>query len=441
MSLKTPEKVEKLRMALHGKAKEEPEFRFYQLYDKLYRGDVLEFAYRVSRSKKGAAGIDGMTFEQIEVEGVERWLGKLTQELKQKTYKAGPLKRVWLEKPDGTQRPLGIPSIRDRVVQTAAVLVLGPLFEPDLQAEQYAYRKGRRAHDAVRHVHSLVNTGHTEIVDADLSGYFDTIPHAELMTSLARRISDRHVLALIKQWLVAPVEEIDKRGRRHRTTRAKNEKRGAPQGSPLSPFLSSVYMRRFLLGWKTLGIDQKLNAHIVNFADDFVICCRGTGAQAMSAMRQMMERLKLTVNEQKTGLRFLPEESVDFLGYTIGRCYSTKTGKAYLGTRPSKKSIRKLTAEVSKLTASRRTLLDADVVVRQLNWLLSGWSQYFCLGPVDKSYRVADAHTTYRLRQWLRRKHKISGSGTKRYPDEYLYKSLGLIQLRKKPQNLPWAKA
>jgi len=320
-------------MALHAKAKEEPEFRFYQLYDKLYRDDVLEFAYRVSRSKKGVAGIDGMTFEQIESEGVERWLGELTQELKQKTYKADPLKRVWLEKPDGTQRPLGIPSIRDRVVQTAAVLVLGPIFESDLQPEQYAYRKGRNAHDAVRHVHSLVNTGHTEVVDADLSGYFDTIPHAELMKSLARRISDRHVLALIKQWLVAPVEEIDKRGRRHRTTRAKDEKRGAPQGSPLSPFLSSVYMRRFLLGWKTLGIDQKLNAHIVNFADDFVICCRGTGTEAMLLMRQMMERLKLTVNEQKTGLCFLPDESVEFMGYTIGRCYSTKTGKAYLGTR------------------------------------------------------------------------------------------------------------
>lgn len=441
MSLVTPLKVEKLRMALHAKAKEEPEFRFYQLYDKLYRSDVLEFAYRVSRSKKGAAGIDGMTFEQIDSEGLERWLGKLTQELKQKTYKADPLKRVWLEKPDGTQRPLGIPTIRDRVVQTAAVLVLGPIFEPDLQPEQYAYRKAHQAHDAVRHVHSLVNTGHTEIVDADLSGYFDTIPHAELMTSLSRRISDRHVLALIKQWLVAPVEEIDKRGRRRRTTRAKDEKRGAPQGSPLSPFLSSVYMRRFLLGWKTLGLDQKLNAHIVNFADDFVICCRGTGAQAMSLMRQMMKRLKLTVNEQKTGLRYLPAESADFLGYTIGRCYSTKTGKSYLGTRPSKKSIRKLTTKISELTEPRRSPLDTEVVVGQLNRLLSGWSQYFCLGPVDKSYRVADAHSTHRLRQWLRRKHKVSGAGIKRYPDEYLYETLGLIQLTKKPQNFPWAKA
>lgn len=441
MSLVTPPKVEKLQMALHAKAKEEPEFRFYQLYDKIYRSDVLEFAYRLSRSKKGKSGIDGITFEKIESEGVGMWLGKLTQELQQRTYKADPLRRVWLEKPDGTQRPLGIPTIRDRVVQTAAVLVLAPIFEPDLQPEQYAYRKGRNAHDAVRHVHSLVNTGHTEIVDADLSGYFDTIPHAELMTSIARRISDRHVLSLIKQWLVAPVDEIDKRGRRQRTTRAKKEKRGAPQGSPISPFLSSLYMRRFLLGWKTLGHDRRLKAHIVNFADDFVICCRGTGAEAMITMRSMMDRLKLTVNEQKTALRYLPDETVDFMGYTIGRCYSTKTGKAYMGTRPSKKSIRKLTTKVSELTDKRRSLLEAEVVVRQLNRLLTGWSQYFCLGPVSKSYRVADAHTTHRLRQWLRRKHKVSGSGSKRYPDEFLYDSLELIQLSKKTSDFPWAKA
>ena len=441
MSLVTPPKVEKLQMALHAKAKEEPEFRFYQLYDKIYRKDVLEFAYKLSRSKKGKSGIDGITFEKIESEGAEAWLGKLMQELQQKTYKADPLRRVWLEKPDGTQRALGIPTIRDRVVQTAAVLVLAPIFEPDLQPEQYAYRKGRNAHGAVRHVHSLVNTGHTEIVDADLSGYFDTIPHAELMTSIARRISERHVLSLIKQWLVAPVDEIDKRGRRQRTTRAKNEKRGAPQGSPISPFLSSLYMRRFLLGWKTLGHDRRLKAHIVNFADDFVICCRGTGAEAMITMRSMMDRLKLTVNEQKTGLRYLPDETVDFMGYTIGRCYSTKTGRAYIGTRPSKKSIRKLTTKVSELTGKRRSLLEAEVVVGQLNRLLTGWSNYFSLGPVSKSYRVADSHTTHRLRQWLRRKHKVSGSGTKRYPDEYLYDSLGLIQLTEKTSNFAWAKA
>ena len=441
MSLVTPPKVEKLRMALHAKAKEEPEFRFYQLYDKLYREDILEFAYRCSRSKKGGSGIDGVSFEQIESEGSEAWLGKVMQELKQKTYKAEPLKRVWLDKPDGTKRPIAIPTIRDRVVQTAAMLVLAPIFEPDMQPEQYAYRKGRNAHDAVRHVHSLVNTGHTQVVDADLSGYFDTIPHAELMQSISRRISDRHVLALIKQWLTAPVDEIDKRGRRQRTTRAKDEKRGAPQGSPLSPFLSSLYMRRFLLGWKTLGHDRRLKAHIVNFADDFVICCQGTGAEAMSTMRRMMDKLKLTVNEQKTGLRILPAESVNFLGYTIGRCHSSKTGKAYIGTRPSRKSVRKLTTEVSRLTDKRTSLLDAEVVVGQLNRLLVGWSNYFHLGPVSKSYRVADAHTSHRLRQWLRRKHKVKGSGTKRYPDEFLYDSLGLVHLAPLTRDLPWAKA
>jgi hypothetical protein len=249
------------------------------------------------------------------------------------------------------------------------------------------------------------------------------------------------VLALIKQWLVAPVDEIDKRGRRKRTTRSKDEKRGAPQGSPLSPFLSSVYMRRFLLGWKTLGHDRRLKAHIVNFADDFVICCQGTGAEAMLIMRSMMERLKLTVNEQKTGLRILPDESVNFLGYTIERCYSSKTGKAYIGTRPSRKSVRKLTSEISRLTDKRRSLLDAEVVVRQLNSVLEGWANYFCLGPVSKSYKAADSHATHRLRQWLRRKHKVSGAGIKRYPDEYLYVNLGLLQLASRTRNLPWAKA
>lgn len=200
-------------------------------------------------------------------------------------------------------------------------------------------------------------------------------------------------------------------------------------------------MRRFLLGWKTLGHDRRLKAHIVNFADDFVICCRGSGAEAMHTMRLMMKRLKLTVNEQKSGLRTLPDETVDFMGYTIGRCYSTKTGKAYYGTKPSKKSIRKLTTKVSELTATRRTLLEAEVVVGQLNRLLAGWSHYFCLGPVSKSYRVADAHTTHRLRQWLRRKHKVNGTGTKRYPDDLLYDSLGLIRLTEYTRDLPWAKA
>ena len=241
-------------------------------------------------------------------------------------------------------------------MQTAAVLVLEPIFEADLQPEQHAYRPGRSALDAVRQVHALLNTGHTEVVDADLSGYFDTIPHAELMKSVSRRISDRHLLGLIKMWLEAPVEEIDDRGRHHRTTRNKDEHRGCPQGAPISPLLSNLYMRRFILGWKTLGHQQRLGAKIVNYADDFVICCRGTADEAMRVMRDMMDRLKLTVNETKTQLCRLPDESFDFLGYTIGRCYSPKTGRAYIGTRPSKKKVTRLCREISEMTSGRWTL-------------------------------------------------------------------------------------
>jgi group II intron reverse transcriptase/maturase len=440
MSLTTPAKVEKLQKALHAKAKEAAGYRFYQLYDKVYRADVLRYAYRLCRANAGASGADGMTFETIELRGVEVWLGELTETLEKKTYRAEPVRRVWIEKANGKLRPLGIPTIRDRVVQTATVLVLEPIFEADLEPEQYAYRPNRSAHDAVKHVHGLVGRGYDEVVDADLSGYFDSIPHAELMRSVARRISDRHLLALLKQWLVVPVEEDDGRGGRRRTTRAKDEKRGVPQGAPISPLLANLYMRRFLLGWKALGHQRRLAAYIVNYADDFVICCRGSAVQAMQVMRGMMARLKLTVNEEKTQLRRLPAESIDFLGYTIGRCYATKTGRAYIGTRPSTKSVQRLTARISDLTARRMTLLEAETLVRRLNRLLIGWGNYFCLGPVSRSYRAVDAHTRYRLRQWLCAKHKCQGQGTSLYPDEYLYEQLDLVRLTVRTRNLPWAK-
>lgn len=441
MSLATPPKVEKLQKALHAKAKGEPEFRFYQLYDKVYREDIVAYAYRVCRANGGAAGVDGESFEAIESGGLERWLGELRQELREKRYRAAPVRRVWLAKAGGGRRALGIPTIRDRVVQTAAVVVLEPIFEADLPREQYAYRAGRSALDAVRRVHELVRDGATEVIEADLAGYFDTIPHAELMRSVARRVSDRHMLALVKQWLVAAVEEDDGRGGWRRTTRAKDEKRGIPQGAPISPLLSNLYMRRFVLGWKALGHERRFGAHIVNYADDFVICCRGDAEAAMEAMREMMGRLGLEVNEDKSGIRRLPDESVEFLGYTIGRCYSKRTGRAYIGTRPSRKSVRAVTRRISALTAPRYTRLEAEVVVRRLNRLVLGWGNYFCLGPVSQAYRAVDAHARHRLRQWLRRKHKRRGREPKYYLDEHLYDTLGLVYLPRRTRDLPWANA
>lgn len=441
MSLLAPEKVQKLQAALHAKAKGSPEFRFYALYDKVYREDILFYAYRLARAKGGAPGVDGQSFRDIEAYGVQRWLGELRQELKEKCYRPQPVRRVYIPKANGKLRSLGIPTIRDRVVQTAAVVVLTPILEADLRPEQYAYRSGRNAHDAVRHVHGLLSTGYSEVIDADLSDYFGSIPHAELLQSLARRISDRQVLRLIKQWLVVAVEEDDGRGGRTRTTQAKDRKRGIPQGAPISPLLSNLYMRRFLLGWKTLGLENRLQARIVNFADDFVICCRGTAEQAMAAMREMMQRLKLTVNEDKTHCCRIPQEHFDFLGYTFGRCYSAKTGRAYIGARPSKKSIRKVCREISARTARRWLLKESSDRVEELNSILKGWANYFCLGPVSEAYRAVDGHVKFRLRQWLCNKHKQVGRGTTRYPDEYLYEVLGLERLPVRTRSFPWAKA
>ncbi len=256
--------------------------------------------------------------------GEERWLGELAERLKKKDYRPEAVKRVWIPKPNGKLRPLGIPTIIDRVVQTAAMIVLEPIFEADLQPEQYAYRAERGAQDAVRAVHRLLNTGHQHVIDADLSGYFDSIPHAELMKSVARRIIDRHVLQLIKQWLDAPVEEDDGHGHRKRTTSNRDAGRGTPQGAPISPLLSNLYMRRFILGWKQRGYARRWSAHIVNYADDFVICCKGQADEAMDAMRRMMDTLKLTVNDDKTHLCRIPQERFDFLGYTFGRCYQPR---------------------------------------------------------------------------------------------------------------------
>ena len=436
MSLIPLPKVRKLQETLHAKAKSAPTYRFYALYDKVYRQDVIRFAYGCCFENAGAAGVDGETFDAIEAYGWERWVDELAEELRKGTYRPQAVRRVYIPKPDGKQRPLGIPTIRDRVVQMAALVVLEPIFEADLQPEQHAYRPGQSALDAVRKVQTLLDAGHREVIDADLSGYFDSIPHAELVTSVARRVSDGRLLRLIKSWLEAPVEEQDERGRKRRTTRAKDEGRGTPQGAPLSPLLSNLYMRRFILGWKVLGHQQRLNAFIVNYADDFVICCRGTAEAAMTVMRSMMSKLRLTVNETKTRLCRVPEDTFNFLGYTFGRLYSPRTGGAYLGVRPSAKKIQAICAAISEQTERRWLFLDPDELVGRLNRMLRGWANYFSQGAVGAAYRIVDTHVCFRLRQWLGRRERVQGSDRSRYSEPYLRRTYGLIKLEGRPRGI-----
>jgi len=343
MSLATPDKIRNLQRKLYCKAKAEPAFRFYLLYDKICREDILRHAYALARDNAGAPGVDGMTFEQIDASGVEVWLAGLREELVSKTYRPDPVRRATIPKPGGGERPLGIPTIRDRVVQTAAKIVLEPIFEADFEDSAYGYRPRRGAVDAVKETHRLLCRGYTDVVDADLSKYFDTIPHSDLLKSVARRIVDRHVLHLIKMWLQAPVEERDGDGKR-RISGGKGNRRGTPQGGVVSPLLANIYMNRFLKHWRLSGCGEAFRAHVVSYADDFVILSRGFAAEALAWTRAVMTKLGLTLNEAKTSVKDARRQGFDFLGYTLGPRHLPKEGagisaqarptRACCGSRP-----------------------------------------------------------------------------------------------------------
>jgi RNA-directed DNA polymerase len=433
MSLATPEKIRTLQRKLYRKAKAEPAFRFYVLYDKIYREDILRHAYAVARANAGAPGVDGLTFAAIEASGLEAWLAGLREELVLKTYRPDPVRRVMIPKPNGGgERALGIPTIRDRVIQTAAKIVLEPIFEADFEDNAYGYRPARGAVDAVKDVHRHLSRGYTDVVDADLSRYFDSIPHAELMKSVARRVVDRHVLRLIKMWLRAPIEERDGDGKR-RIGGDKGNTRGTPQGGVASPLLANIYMNRFLKYWRLSGCNEAFRARVVAYADDFVILSRGCAAEALAWTKAVMTRLGLIINEAKTSLRNARQERFDFLGYSFGPHYPYRwNGQWYWGASPSKKSMQRLKAKVRDLLVPGNH--EPWWEVRDtLNRILRGWSNYFCHGTRRPAFRGVDFYVRERVRAFLVRRHKVAGRGNHRFSLDVLHRERGVLCLERLP--------
>lgn len=439
--LTTPETIRTLQRKLYRKAKQEPACRFHALYDKVYRADILEFAYRLVRSNKGSAGIDGVTFESIEEnEGAPAFIGELEEALRNKTYKPDPVKRVMIPKSDGKERPLGIPTIRDRVAQMAVKLVIEPIFEADFCATSYGFRPKKSAHDAIDDVAYAMNTGYTEVIDADLSKYFDTIPHANLMATVAERICDGEILRLIQMWLKAPVMEHDKDGTKRNIGGGKGNRTGTPQGGVISPLLANLYLHILDRIWERNNLQQRLGARIVRYADDIVILCRRNKSdKAMAVLCQILERLKLTLNEVKTKIVNAHKGSFDFLGFSIRMGESRKTGKLYPHVQPSKKALQIIKDRVTELTKRTRTVKPLEWIVNELNATVRGWVGYFHFRNCSKALTHLKSHVEQRLRTHLRKRHKVRDrkAGYVLFPIGVLYQKCALYKV---PTTAGWTK-
>jgi group II intron reverse transcriptase/maturase len=440
--LKTPETIRTLQRKLYRKAKQEPACRFHALYDKVYRADILGHAYALVRANKGSAGIDGVTFAAIEEqEGGTAFLAELEEALRNKTYKPDPVKRVMIPKTDGSQRPLGIPTIRDRVAQMAAKLVIEPIFEADFCKTSYGFRPKKSAHNAVDDVAYAMNTGYTEVIDADLSKYFDTIPHANLMAVVAERICDGAILHLIQMWLKAPIMEMDKDGTKRNIGGGKGNRTGTPQGGVISPVLSNLYLHILDRIWERKNLQQRLGARIVRYADDIVILCRaGKSEQAMTVLRQILERLELTLNEAKTKIVNADEGKFDFLGFSIWRAKSKRTGNHYAHVQPSKKSLQSIKDRVTELTQRVRTVKPLEWVVNEVNATVRGWVGYFYYRNCAKALTQIKGHVEERLRTHQRKRHKVRErvTGHIKFPSRLLYEKYNLYKV---PITAGWKKA
>ena len=424
---RTPEEIVRgLQEKLHLSAKRQPARRFHQLYDKVASPWFLYVAWRRVRANKGAPGPDGVTIEMVETLGVERLLESLSRELRERTYRAGPVRRHYVPKPNGKMRPLGIPNVRDRVVQASAMLVLSPIFEADLPDTAYGFRPGRNTHQAMERIRQHLLRWRTEVVDADLSGYFDTIPHGNLLRLVARRVVDRGILNLVKQWLRAPIIEPDDPP----GSAGKRNDKGTPQGGVISPMLANLYHACIPHLWETRGHAQKIGGDFVSYADDFVILLRpGRGPQALAALRSICERLSLTLNEEKTRIADAVREGFQFLGFAVRKVRNPKSGKWFPRVTPAPKNEQKVRDTLRKITHRKRGARPVDQIVTEMNQVLRGWGGYFLFGHPQTSMARINHFAEQRLRKWLMRRRQKRGPGYKHYPTRRLYDELGLHRL------------
>lgn len=405
--VKLPEKLSDLRRKLYSKAKQEPEYRYYSLYGLLLRQDVIETAWRIARSRNGAAGVDGMSFEMIErsVQGVEGFLAEVHESLKTKTYRPSRVKRAYIPKSNGGVRPLGIPVIRDRVVETAVLLIVEPIFEADFLDCSYGFRPERSAHDALDEIKDNLKEGRTSVYDADLKSYFDTIPHEKLMACVRKRIADRSILRLVRLWLEAPIEETDDRGKK----RVHRPQQGTPQGGVISPLLANLYLHWFDKIFNgTNGPRQWANARLVRYADDFVIMARYVGSRIKDTVESMLEdRFGLHVNREKTRCVEVNKAGacLDFLGFTFRFDQDLRgRGYRYLNIGPSKKTLQREKNTIREMTGPQMCYKPVTDMIEEINEHLQGWSNYFRYGYPRKAFRLINWYVLERMVRHLKRR-------------------------------------